>query len=106
VALVFVGADDQSRRKGATRKTLGLTGNQEELVEAVFTANPRTIVVQMSAGPLTVPWLAKISPRCCRHGGRAKRAGTRLRLLFLARQPGRAFAAHGLRFRGASAVCE
>jgi beta-glucosidase len=44
------------------RKTLGLTGTQEELVEAVFAANPRTIVVEMSAGPLTVPWMAKNVP--------------------------------------------
>jgi beta-glucosidase len=39
-----------------------LTGTQEELVEAVFAANPKTIVVEMSAGPLTVPWIAKNIP--------------------------------------------
>jgi beta-glucosidase len=62
VALVFVGTDRQVEQEGHDRKTLGLTGNQEELVKSVFAANPRTIVVQMSAGPLTVPWLAKNIP--------------------------------------------
>ncbi len=62
VALVFVGTDARVEQEGRDRKTLGLTGNQEELVKAVFAANPRTIVVQMSAGPLTVPWLAKNIP--------------------------------------------
>jgi len=34
-----------------------LSGNQEQLVEAVLAVNPHTIVVEMSAGPLTVPWI-------------------------------------------------
>jgi beta-glucosidase len=62
LAVVFVGTDQRVEQEGLDRKTLGLTGNQEELVEAVFTANPRTVVVQMSAGPLTVPWLAQHIP--------------------------------------------
>ena len=62
VALVFVGTDRQIEQEGHDRKTLGLTGNQEELVKAVFAANPRTVVVEMSAGPLTVPWIAKNVP--------------------------------------------
>jgi len=62
VAVVFVGTDRLVEQEARDRKTLGLTGNQEELVKAVFAANPRTIVVQMSAGPLTVPWLAKNIP--------------------------------------------
>jgi beta-glucosidase len=62
VALVFVGTDQRVEQEGCDRKTLGLTGNQEELVEAVFAANPKTMVVEMSAGPLTVPWIAKNVP--------------------------------------------
>jgi beta-glucosidase len=62
VAIVIVGTDRQIEQEGHDRKTLGLTGNQEELVEAVFAANPRTVVVEMSAGPLTVPWIAKNVP--------------------------------------------
>jgi len=62
VAVVFVGTDRRVEQEGHDRQTLGLTGNQETLVEAVFAANPRTVVVEMSAGPLTVPWLKEKIP--------------------------------------------
>ncbi|BCM89172.1 xylan 1,4-beta-xylosidase [Abditibacteriota bacterium] len=62
VALVFIGTNASVEQEGRDRKTLGLTGNQEKLAEAVFAANPRTIVVEMSAGPLTVPWLKQNVP--------------------------------------------
>jgi beta-glucosidase len=62
VAIVFVGTTAAVEQEARDRKTLGLTGSQEELVKAVFTANPKTIVVEMSAGPLTVPWLAQNIP--------------------------------------------
>jgi len=62
VALVFVGTTGAVEHEGRDRKSLGLSGNQEALVKAVFAANPRTVVVQMSAGPLTVPWLKQNLP--------------------------------------------
>jgi beta-glucosidase len=62
IAIVFVGTDASVEQEARDRKTLGLTGAQEELVKAVFAANPKTIVVQMSAGPLTVPWLKENIP--------------------------------------------
>ncbi len=62
VAIVFVGTTAAVEQEGRDRTSLGLSGNQEALVKAVFAANPRTIVVEMSAGPLTVPWLAKNVP--------------------------------------------
>jgi beta-glucosidase len=62
VALVFVGTNATIEQEARDRKTLGLVGNQEELVEAVRAANPRTIVVEMSAGPLTVPWIKQNVP--------------------------------------------
>jgi beta-glucosidase len=43
--------------EGRDRTTLALPGNQEELIKSVAAANPRTIVVLMSAGPLAVPWV-------------------------------------------------
>ncbi len=57
VAVVFVGTNAQIEQEERDRSSLGLPGNQEALVKAVFAANPRTVVVQMSAGPMTVPWL-------------------------------------------------
>jgi len=57
IAIVFVGSDASVEQEGRDRTRLGLSGNQEDLVQAVYQANPKTIVVEMSAGPLTVPWL-------------------------------------------------
>jgi beta-glucosidase len=62
VAVVFVGTTAANEHEARDRTSLGLPGNQEELVKAVVAANPRTIVVQMSAGPLTVPWLKEHVP--------------------------------------------
>jgi beta-glucosidase len=62
IALVFVGTDSAIEEEGTDRKSLGLPAGQEDLVKAVLAANPRTVVIQMSAGPLTVPWLASNVP--------------------------------------------
>ena len=62
VAIVFIGTTAAVEQEGRDRKTLGLTGNQEELAEAVAAANPRTVLVEMSAGPLTVPVLKEKVP--------------------------------------------
>lgn len=40
---------------------LGLPGNQDELIEKVAAANPHTIVVVESGGPVTMPWANKVS---------------------------------------------
>ncbi len=60
--IVCVGTDRWVEHESRDRTNLGLTDRQEELVLAVLAANPRTIVVQMSAGPLTVPALAARVP--------------------------------------------
>lgn len=62
VAIVFVGTDETIEQEGRDRTSLTLPGDQEELVQAVSAANPMTIVVQKSAGPLAVPSLAKQVP--------------------------------------------
>jgi beta-glucosidase len=62
VAIVCVGTTAAIEQEARDRKSLGLTGTQEDLVKAVLAANPRTIVVEMSAGPLTVPWIKEHVP--------------------------------------------
>ncbi len=57
VAIVCVGTNASVEGEGRDRTSLGLPAEQEALVEAVVAANPRTVVVLMSAGPLTVPWI-------------------------------------------------
>jgi beta-glucosidase len=59
VAVVVV-ADDQES-EAADRASLSLPGAQDELVSAVAAANPHTVVVVEAGGPVTMPWLAKVS---------------------------------------------
>jgi len=42
--------------EGRDRRDLNLPGAQQELMEAVYTANPKTVLVLMNAGPLAVTW--------------------------------------------------
>jgi beta-glucosidase len=62
VAIVYVGTSLDVEHEGRDRTSLTLPGNQQQLVEAVIAANPRTVVVLMSAGPLTTPWLKANAP--------------------------------------------
>ncbi|WDF74577.1 glycoside hydrolase family 3 C-terminal domain-containing protein [Novosphingobium sp. KACC 22771] len=58
VAVVFV-ADHVS--EGADRTDLRLPGDQDALIEAVAKANPRTVVVLHTAGPVLMPWRDKVA---------------------------------------------
>jgi beta-glucosidase len=62
VAIVYIGTTLDIEAEGRDRTSLALPGNQEELIEAVMAVNPRTIVVEMNAGPLCVPWVAEHVP--------------------------------------------
>lgn len=59
-ALVFVGSSNTSESETSDRESLDLFGRQNELVEAVAAANPRTIVVLNNGGPLSLPWADKV----------------------------------------------
>ena len=56
VALLFLGTDLKVEAEGLDRRNLDLPGAQEQLMEAVFAANPKTVLVLMNAGPLAVTW--------------------------------------------------
>ena len=65
VAIVFV---NNWGSEGMDQTTLGLTDyvdttpiNQDALVSAVAAANPHTIVVIESGGPILMPWLSQVS---------------------------------------------
>jgi len=60
--ILFIGTTTDIENEARDRKSLGLPGNQDELVKAVLTANPHTIVVEMNAGPLTVPSVKENAP--------------------------------------------
>ena len=58
VAVVIVGLDAEWESEGYDRQTMDLPsdGSQDRLVEAVLKANPRTVVVNQSGSPVTMPW--------------------------------------------------
>ena len=62
VAIVYVGTTLAIEAEGRDRKTLALADDQVDLVKAVVAANPRTIVVELNAGPLATPWIKQNVP--------------------------------------------
>ncbi|MCJ1306561.1 hypothetical protein MMC25_000204 [Agyrium rufum] len=62
VAVVCVGLDAEWESEGYDRQTMDLPrdGNQDELVSAIVKANPRTIVVNQSGTPVTMPWADEV----------------------------------------------
>jgi beta-glucosidase len=62
VVILFIGTTTDVEAEGRDRTSLGLPGNQEELVKTVLAANPHTIVVEMNAGPLTIPSVKDNAP--------------------------------------------
>jgi beta-glucosidase len=57
LAIVFV---NQPMSEGMDRATLSLPENQDALVDAVAAANPHTIVVLETGGPVSMPWADKV----------------------------------------------
>jgi beta-glucosidase len=57
-AVVFV--NDQ-RVEGGDQATLSLPGDQDRLIEAVAKANPATVVVLNTGGPVLMPWLDNVA---------------------------------------------
>lgn len=61
VAIVYVGTTAEWETEGYDRAGLSLPGNQDELVAAVAAANPRTVVVLQTGGPVLMPWLNDVA---------------------------------------------
>lgn len=57
VAIVLVGNKD---REGHDRPSLSLPDNQDQLIASVAAANPHTVVVLKTGGPVLMPWLDKV----------------------------------------------
>ena len=58
VAVVFVHTDET---EGSDRPDLELPSLQDQLIAAVAAANPRTIVVLDTGGPVLMPWIDKVA---------------------------------------------
>lgn len=61
VAVVVVGTTALVESEGFDRKDLQLPGRQNELVEAIASVNPNTVVVINSGSPVELPWKDKVS---------------------------------------------
>jgi beta-glucosidase len=55
-AVVVVGTTGEWETEGHDRSSMGLPGDQDELVRSVIAANPRTVVVVNSGAPVTMDW--------------------------------------------------
>ena len=56
VVVLCLGTNLRVEAEGRDRRDLHLPGAQEQLLEAVYAANPKTVLVLMAAGPLAVTW--------------------------------------------------
>jgi len=54
--VLCLGTNLRVEAEGRDRRNLDLPGAQEQLLEAVFAANPKTVLVLMSAGPIAATW--------------------------------------------------
>ncbi|TFK64048.1 glycoside hydrolase family 3 protein [Pluteus cervinus] len=59
VAIVVVGLNHDWESEGFDRADLELPGLSNGLVSAVLKANPRTIIVNQSGAPVTMPWIGE-----------------------------------------------
>ncbi|HEV2416931.1 MAG TPA: glycoside hydrolase family 3 C-terminal domain-containing protein [Terriglobia bacterium] len=55
VAVLFVGTNQTTEREGIDRNSLDLPAVQLQLVRAVTSANPNSVIVLMNGGPITLP---------------------------------------------------
>jgi beta-glucosidase len=56
VVVLCLGTNLKIEAEGHDRRNLDLPGAQEQLLEAVYAANPKTVLVLENAGPLGVTW--------------------------------------------------
>jgi beta-glucosidase len=56
IAIVVVGTTEAVESEGFDRTSLALPDGQDDLVRAIAQANPRTVVVVNSGGPVLLPW--------------------------------------------------
>jgi beta-glucosidase len=56
IVVLCLGTNLRVEAEGRDRRDLSLPGAQEQLLEAVYAANPKTVLVLENAGPLAVTW--------------------------------------------------
>ena len=59
-AVIVVGLNEEWESEGRDRDSLGLPGQQDELVRRVAAANPRTVVVVNAGSPVAMEWAREV----------------------------------------------
>jgi len=59
--LLLVGSAASTESEGYDRDDIKLPGKQDELIEAIVAANPRTVVAINAGAPMAMPWIDKAS---------------------------------------------
>jgi len=74
VAIVVVGTDNSICGEGSDRSYITLPGVQEQLIQAIYQANPKTIVVLVNGYSLAINWTAANIPAilCAWYGGESQ----------------------------------
>ena len=60
-AIVFIGRNGEWDTEGSDLPSIDLPGRQNELVAAIANANPNTIVVLQTGGPVEMPWIGSVA---------------------------------------------
>ncbi len=56
-AVLFIGRSGEWDTEGSDLEDIALPGRQDESVSAVLAANPRTVIVLQTGGPVEMPWV-------------------------------------------------
>lgn len=62
VAVLYMGINHLLEREGLDREYITLPPVQEELIRKVYEANPKTVLVLLNGGPLTIKWASENVP--------------------------------------------
>ncbi|PKO12425.1 MAG: glycosyl hydrolase [Chloroflexi bacterium HGW-Chloroflexi-10] len=60
IAVIFAGLTEDYESEGFDRTSLSMPENQNELINRVTDANPKTVVVLVGGAPVEMPWLSKV----------------------------------------------
>lgn len=88
VAVIMVGLPATDESEGFDRDGLRLPDQHDALVRAVCAANPRTVVVLSSGGPVAMPWRHEPAAVLAGHLGGQAGGGALVDVLFGDREPG------------------
>ena len=86
-AVVFAGLPDAYETEGADREHIALPQNQNELISAVASVNPHTVVVLHGGSVMALPWLKEVDSVLLMHLGGEQVGAAAVELLYGQKNP-------------------